>query len=92
MGQTVLGVHHVRWRVIIVVWMAVDRVTVFGVGGHRKTMMCSAVQRSFVVLVRWKLAGILDGMMRGIGLAIVGSDGAQRPRAWEVIIFIWGAR
>ena len=43
MGRTVLGVHHVGGRLNIVTWLRGDRVVLFGIGRHRKTMMSRVV-------------------------------------------------
>lgn len=67
MRGTVVGVHHGGGRLRIITGLPGNRVSVVGVGGHRKTMMAGAVQMSVMVLVRGKLAGVIDVMLRLVG-------------------------
>lgn len=92
MGRTVLGMHHVGRRLNIVTGRCGDGVIMFGIRRHRKTMMSSAIYRSIVGLIRGKLAGMIDGMLRLIWLGVMRGSGAQRPWGREVVIFIRRAR
>lgn len=92
MRRTVLAVHHIGRRLNIVTGLPWDRVIVFGIRWHGQTMVSGAVQRSVMSLIGGKLAGMIDGMLRLILLAVMGGSGAQSARGSEVVIFVRGAR
>lgn len=66
MRWTVLGVDHGGWRLRIITWLPGNRVDVFGIDGKRKTMMAGAVQMSVMALIRWKVGGVINLMLRRV--------------------------